>query len=76
MISIDTEKKYLIISRCDYLYRNGISKIDNDSFKKIGDGDIVIPLPEHFRDGAKDNSDGMSLEIIISEIRNRLGLDK
>jgi hypothetical protein len=32
----------------EYLYRNG--KLNNKDYQKMGDGDIIIPLPTHMTD--------------------------
>lgn len=73
MITIDREKGYIILSRCDYLYRNG--KLNNKEFKKIGDGDIVIPLPPHMIDKTYDytqRSDGQNAVTIVKSIQAKL----
>ena len=82
MISINREKGYIILSRCDYLYRDG--NRDDQANREMGDGDIVIHLPPHMvtrdydngKNGSKrvHGSDGQSAEIIIAEIQKRLGL--
>jgi len=72
MIYITKDLKHLIVSRCEYLYRNN-GRRDNKAMKEIGDGDICIPLPEYMQDktfGAR--SDRGSLGIIIKDIRKRL----
>lgn len=73
MISINREKGYIIISRCDYLYRNG--KRDEKAAKEMGDGDILIPLPPHMVDTTYDASgktDGQNAVTIIEAIQKRL----
>lgn len=84
MISIHRESGYLIISRAEFLYRDGRSDADKDSEAAMGDGDILIPLPAHMISKEWDNksiagringSDGQSAQIIIDEIRRRLGCD-
>jgi len=70
MIRIDREKNIIILSRCDYFYSNG--KRDEEKFKALGknDGDIIIPLPDYFKDTTNDpTSDGFATEKIIKEIR-------
>jgi len=77
MISIDREKGYIIISRCDYLYRDGLEKRDDKAAKEMGDGDIIIPLPWHMVDrtwDAKHSTDGKDAVKIIEEIQRRLSL--
>jgi hypothetical protein len=83
MITIDRDRGYLYISRCEYLYRDGLENRDDKANREMGDGDIVIPLPKHMCDRQWDDgqngqtrlhgSDGQSAEIIIAEIRRRLG---
>ncbi len=77
MIKIDREKGYIILSRCEYLYRDGLDSRDDTANREMGDGDIVIPLPHELisreRDGSAEKSAGQSAEIIIAEIRKRLG---
>ena len=81
MITIDRKKGYIVISRSAYLYRNG--GCDDGAFRDMGDGDIIVPLPDHMKSKEWDNrddgkgrvlgSDGQSAEIIIAEIARRLG---
>ena len=71
------------MSRCEYLYRDGLDNRDETASREMGDGDIMIPLPAHMiskewdnRDDGKGRvkgSDGQGAEIIIAEIRKRLG---
>lgn len=73
MISIDREKGYIVLSRCDYLYRNG--KLNNKDYQKMGDGDIIIPLPAHMIDKTYDytqRTDGQNAVKIIEAIQSRL----
>ena len=73
MISIDREKGYIVLSRCDYLYRNG--KLNNKDYQKMGDGDIIIPLPTHMIDKTYDytqRTDGQNAVKIIEAIQSRL----
>ncbi len=71
MISIDREKNYIVLSRCDYLYRDG--KRDERANRTIGDGDIIIHLKPYFQDRRYDpRGDGGSAEIIVKEIAKRL----
>ena len=67
MISINRKQGYIILSRCDYLYRDGDR--DEAANQEIGDGDIIIPLPRHMLTG---DGDGKDAEIIIEEIMSRL----
>jgi hypothetical protein len=85
MITINREKGYICLSRCDYLYRDGLENRDETANREMGDGDILIPLPSHMMSKEWDNrggtnhsertkgSDGQSAEIIIAEIIKRLG---
>jgi len=83
MITINRERGCIILSRCEYLYRDGLDKLDETAHREMGDGDIVIPLPDHMMSREWDNrddgkgrakgSDGQSAEIIITEITRRLG---
>lgn len=78
MISINREKGYLILSRCEYLYRDGLEQRDEKANREMGDGDIVIELPAFMVSREYDGknrrqTDGQSAEIIIAEIRRRLG---
>lgn len=73
MIRIDREKGYIVLSRCEYIYRSG--KLDNKEYEKIGDGDIVIPLPQHMIDKTYDytqRSDGQNAVKIIQSIQVKL----
>jgi hypothetical protein len=73
MISIDREKGYIVLSRCDYLYRNG--KLNNKDYQKMGDGDIIIPLPTYMIDKTYDytqRTDGQNAVKIIEAIQFRL----
>lgn len=82
MIHLDRDRGWLIISRCDYLYRDG--ERDEAANLMMGDGDILIPLPEYMLSREWDNrpstnhpertmgSDGQGVEIIIAEIERRL----
>jgi hypothetical protein len=73
MISIDREKGYIVLSRCDYLYRNG--KLNNKDYQKMGDGDIIIPLPTYMIDKTYDytqRTDGQNAVKIIEAIQSRL----
>lgn len=75
MIRIDRQKGCIYISRCEYIRRGDTH--DEASNRKMGDGDIVIPLPEHMIDTTYDHtgrSDGQNAVEIIAEIRRRLGL--
>lgn len=79
MISINREKGYIIISRCDYLYRDGLEKRDDKSAKEMGDGDIIIPLPPHMVDTTYDSTgrtDGQNAVTIIEEIQRRCEMFK
>lgn len=79
MISINREKGYIIISRCDYLYRDGLDKRDNKAAKEMGDGDILIPLPPHMVETTYDangTTDGQNAVTIIEEIRRRCEMSK
>ncbi|MES2788310.1 MAG: hypothetical protein V4719_01725 [Planctomycetota bacterium] len=73
MISIDLNRGNLILGRCEYLYRDGVrNEVDN---REMGDGDILIPLPEYFLDPQYRDvkrSDGYGAEVIVEEIRKRL----
>lgn len=85
MITINREKGYICLSRCDYLYRDGLEKRDEKANVEMGDGDILIPLPPYMISKEWDNqggtnhpervtgSDGQGAEIIIAEIIKRLG---
>jgi hypothetical protein len=85
MISIDRDRGYLVISRTEFIYRDGLDSPDHDADRRMGDGDILIPLPEHMKSREWDDkgpsnaprryhaSDGQSAELIIAEIRKRLG---
>ncbi len=75
MIRIDRDRGHLCISRCEYLYSDGIENRDDKANREMGDGDIIIPLPKHMcgRQWDDDRADGQSAEIIIAEIRRRLG---
>ena len=83
MITINRERGWIILSRCEYLYRDGLDNRDEVANREMGDGDIVIPLPAHMMSKEWDNcgdmkgrvkgSDGQSAEIIIAEIIKRLG---
>jgi hypothetical protein len=73
MISINREKGYIVISRCDYLYRTG--RLNTKDYKRISDGDIVIPLPEHMISDRYDhngNTDGQNAVEIIEYIAKQL----
>jgi hypothetical protein len=75
MISINREKGYIIISRCEYLYRDG--KRDEKANREMGDGDIVIPLPPHMVSTEWDHTgrtDGQNAVTIIEEIQRRLNV--
>lgn len=79
MISINREKGHIIISRCEYLYRDGLNKRDEKANREMGDGDIVIPLPPHMVDTTYDHTgrtDGQNAVTIIEEIRRRCELSK
>jgi hypothetical protein len=83
MIAINREKGWIILSRCEYLYRDGLDNRDEVANREMGDGDIIIPLPDYMmskewddRDDGKGRvkgSDGQGAEIIIAEIIKRLG---
>jgi hypothetical protein len=73
MIHINREKGYLIISRCEYLYRDG--NRDDNANRVMGDGDICIPLPAHMVSKEYDytgRTDGQNAVTIIEEIQRRL----
>ncbi len=75
MISIDRDAGYLYISRCDYLYRDGLENRDDKAAREMGDGEICIPLPKHMIDRSHDNrgdTDGQNAETIIEEILRRI----
>lgn len=75
MISINRQKGYIIISRCDYLYRDGLRKRDEKAARKMGDGDIIIPLPAYMVStefDASGRTDGQNAVTIIKEIQRRL----
>jgi len=75
MIKINRKKGILILSRCEYLYRN--IKVDEKEEREIDDGDIVIKLPEHMIDEQYDytgRTDGQNAVTIIDEINKRLNL--
>jgi hypothetical protein len=75
MIRIDRQKGYIVISRCEYLYRDGLEKRDEKGNREMGDGDIIIPLPPHMVDTKYDHTgrtDGQNAVTIIEEIQSRL----
>lgn len=75
MISINRKEGYLRISRYEYLYRDG--KVDSEAERKMGDGDILIALPDHMISTAWDStgrSDGQNFVTIVEEIQRRLAL--
>ena len=77
MITINREKGYIILSRCDYLYRDGLDKRDEKANREMGDGDIIIPLPDFMVDTRYDHTgrtDGQNAVTIIEEIQRRLSL--
>lgn len=78
MIRIEREKGYIVISRCEYLYRDGLENRDEKAHREMGDGDIIIPLPPHMVDTSWDDdgrSDGQNAVTIIEEIARRLSRD-
>jgi hypothetical protein len=77
MIRINREKGYIIISRCEYLYRDGLENFDEKSNREMGDGDIIIPLPLDMVETTYDHTgrtDGQNAVTIIGEIERRLSL--
>jgi hypothetical protein len=75
MIHIDREKGYIVISRVDYLYRDGHR--DEKANRDMGDGDIIIPLPAFMISTEFDHAgrtDGQNAVTIIQEIQHRLSL--
>lgn len=75
MITINREKGYIVLSRCDYLYRNGLSKRDEKANSVMGDGDIIIPIPAYMVETTYDytgGTDGQNAVSIIEEIQSRL----
>jgi hypothetical protein len=73
MITINREKGYITLSRCDYLYRDG--KRDEKANREMGDGDIYIPLPDFMVSKEFDHTgrtDGQNAVTIIEEIQRRL----
>lgn len=77
MITINREKGYIVISRCEYLYRDGLENRDEKANREMGDGDIIIPLPPHMVDKSYDHTgrtDGMNAVTIIEEIARRLSM--
>jgi|GEM_PF-2207909 len=77
MISINREAGHIVISRSEYLYRNGAR--DEIAYREMGDGSITIPLPTYMSERAYDSTgstDGQCAVIIIEEIRRRIGGEK
>ena len=73
MITINREKGYIVLSRCEYLYRDG--KRDEKANRDMGDGDIIIHLPPHMVETTYDHTgrtDGQNAVTIIEEIQRRL----
>ena len=78
MIHIDRKKGYITISRCEYLYRDGLDNRDDKAARTMRDGDILIPLPPHMVDTSYDyrgDTDGQNAVTIIEEIQRRLSLE-
>ena len=88
MIHLDRDKGYLIFDTCEYLYRDGLENRDDVAAREMGDGMVCIPLPKHMISREFDNkgsryhpertkgADGQILEIMVEEIRRRLGFDE
>lgn len=77
MIAINRGKGYIVLSRCEYIYRDGIDKRDDKGNREMGDGDIIIPLPPFMVDTTYDHTgrtDGQSAVTIVEEIASRLAL--
>ena len=72
MISFNKELNCIFLSRCDYLYRDGINNRDVNAYNEMGDGDIVIPLPENMVKSNEPKSDFKSMQIILNEVQNIL----
>lgn len=77
MITINREKGYIILSRCGYLYRDGLDKRDEKANREMGDGAIIIPLPAFMVETTYDHTgrtDGQNAVTIVEEIQRRLSL--
>lgn len=75
MITINRENGYIILSRCEYLYRDGLDKRDEKASREMGDGDIIIPLPAFMVETTYDHTgrtDGQNAVTIVDEIRRQL----